>query len=310
MNNTPLNATGLPICQPHTDAGVANGASRIAPVGNTKRFAGFNRVSEAEPSSIPQHFPATAEIQNLIFSHLSFANLLSAERVSRCFRNNILLNHSKEIAYFRELSDTTRYRVENWITSTSDYLIDYLERFSTTKPRGYFRAMQNNTPKAFVEIMYFNLREILGQSLSFDTEFKASMVHENRVHTVQSSANFPEIMSSSDAEVKMIGLIRGTQWVETLSTPYGRGNWGKYSAKLIANGSCLVTNNSDFVKIFERSHGGKWDHKTSIFDNNHITVRQATEFVRPNSCYMFVNAYCRNDNENCVRLAKYCEKKQ
>ena len=161
MNNPPLNSTDLPIHPTHTDAGVANGHTRVAPDcgltdrGSTDRgsksFAGFSQVSEAESSSMLQDFPDIYEVHNLIFSHLSFSDLLSAERVSRCFRDNILLNHSKEIAYFRELPETSRCRVEKWITSASDYLIDYLERFSTTKTEGYFRAMQHHKPKAFIE---------------------------------------------------------------------------------------------------------------------------------------------------------------
>ena len=336
MNNPPLNSTNLPIHPTHTDAGVANGHTRVAPdCGSTDRgstdrgstdrgstdrgstdrgstdrgsksFAGFSQVSEAESSSMSQDFPDIPEIHNLILSHLSFSDLLSAERVSRCFRHNILLNHSKEIAYFRELPETSRCRVEKWITSASDYLIDYLERFSTTKPEGYFHAMQQDKPKAFVEIMYFNLRETIGQSLFFDTERKAVMVHENKVHTVQSSTDIPQIMSSSNAEVIMMELIRGTQWVETLSIPYDRGYYGKYSAQLFANGTCFLTNNSDFVKIFERSQDGKWDHKTSLFDNNH-TVTKTTEFVRPNSCNVFVLAGC-NVNGIPIFLTKYCGK--
>lgn len=302
MNNPPLNSTNLPIYPTHTDAGVANDHT-VAPDCGSKSFAGFRQISKAEPSSMLQAMLEIPELGSRILSYLSSSDLSRVEAVSKRFRDNILRNRSKEIACFRELPDTTQCRVKKRIESDSDYLIDYLERFSTTKPEGYFRAMQHRKPKAFVEIIYFNLREISGQNLSFDTELKAAMVHENRVHTVQSSADIPVILSSSDAEVKIVELIRGTQWVETLSIPYGRIHWGKYRAQLFANGTCLVINNSTVVKIFERSRDGKWDHKTSLFDDDD-TAREATEFVSPNSCHVLVNANCIVD-ELKVSLTKY-----
>ena len=262
---------------------------------------------KAEPSAILQAILEIPELGNLLFSYLSVSDLSRAERVSKCFRNNIFLNHSREIAFFRELSETIQGRVKRRIESDSDYLIDYLERFSKTKPEGYFRAMQHRRPKDFVEIMYFNLREISGQCPSFDTEQKTVMIHENRVHTVQSSADIPVILSASDAEVKIVELIHGTQWVETLSTPYDISRWPEYSAQLIANGTGLVTNNSHLVKIFERSRDGQWEHKASLFDNNE-TARSCQEHVSPDSCNVFVTAMCDDDDGVQTFSTKYCGK--
>ncbi|WP_257264620.1 hypothetical protein [Endozoicomonas sp. ONNA2] len=319
MNNPPLNSRHLPIYPTHTDVGVANGHTCVVPAdcgsnggsndganGGLKRFAAFRQVSQVESCSILQDFPDDPVVQNQIFSHLSFADLLSVELVSRCFRYNTSLSHVKEIAFFRELPDNSRSQIEKWIRSSSDYLIDYLERFSTAKPEGYFRAMQQEKPKAFVEILYFNLRETIGKSGSFDTEFKAVMVHQNRVGTVQFSAGIPQILSSNNTEVKMMEF-RGAQWVDTFSTRFDINHWsvlwGEYSAQLIANDTCLVTNNGHRVKIFERSGDGKWDHKISLFGNND-TEQKSTVYARPNSCNVFVSAYCHL-NGRTAWLAKY-----
>ena len=310
MNNLPLISTDLPIYPPHTDAGAANDHTRIASDCGSKSFAGFRQVTKAEPPAILQAILEIPELGNQILSYLSASDLSRAERVSKCFRNNILLNHAKEIACFRELSETTQGRVKQRIESDSDYLIDYLERFSKTKPEGYFRAMQHRRPKNFVEIMYFNLREISGQCLFFDTEQKTVMVHENRVHTVQSSADIPVILSASDAEVKIVELIHGTQWVETLSTPYDISRYPKYSAQFIANGTGLVTNNCHLVKIFERSRDGQWEHKASLFDNSE-PIRHSQEYVSPGSCNVFVTTLCWHDfppDAGTTWLTQYCGK--
>ncbi|WP_257266936.1 WD40 repeat domain-containing protein, partial [Endozoicomonas sp. ONNA2] len=156
-----------------------------------------------------------------------------------------------------------------------------------------------------VEIMYFNLREISGQCLSFHAKCKAAMVHKNQVYIVQSSADIPQILSACDTEIKMIELIRGTQWVETFSTPYDTGCVGD-SIQLIASGTCLVTNNGRHVKIFERSPDGKWDYKISPFENSG-NVLICTEYARPNSCNVFVTALCKLNGRS-EWSTKYCGK--
>ncbi|WP_257266935.1 F-box protein, partial [Endozoicomonas sp. ONNA2] len=109
MNNPPLNSPNLPIHPTHTDAGVANDHTRVVPdcgltdcgsadcdinFGITcgiKNFAGFRQVSKAEPFAILQAILEIPELGSRIFSNLSVSNLSRAERVSKCFRNNILL---------------------------------------------------------------------------------------------------------------------------------------------------------------------------------------------------------------------------
>ncbi|WP_257266937.1 F-box protein, partial [Endozoicomonas sp. ONNA2] len=101
MNNPPLNSTDLPINPTHTDPGLANGHARAAPdcgltdCGLTdcgsKSFAGFRQVSKAEPSAVLQAMLEIPELGSRIFNNLSVSDLSRAERVSKCFRNNILL---------------------------------------------------------------------------------------------------------------------------------------------------------------------------------------------------------------------------